>query len=168
MTKRTYNLMCKYCHIIFTSFGPLYPFCCIECCFHGNYIIDSTTDCWNWIGQIRHNDMGMFYFNRKKYSAPRYIYEKIKGNISKYMVLTHNCQNKRCVNPEHLFIKLKRDNLDKYRELMPPKNKISDPEMIEKIILDKRSYEKIAREYKVSSTLIWRLKNKIVRSSSKI
>jgi hypothetical protein len=55
--------------------------------------------CWQWVAAGRH--YGVFYYERKNWSAHRFSFLLVNG-YSPEMVL-HKCDNKKCVRPEHLY-----------------------------------------------------------------
>ena len=73
---------------------------------------DYKTGCWNWIasmttsgyGQLRDRNTGM------PTSAHRISYMQNVGGIPYGMFVLHKCNNKRCVNPDHLYVGTKSQN----------------------------------------------------------
>ena len=62
--------------------------------------------CWQWVAAGRY--YGVFYFERKDWSAHRFSFLLANGYLPE-MVL-HKCDNKKCVNPEHLYAGDRRQN----------------------------------------------------------
>ena len=67
--------------------------------------------CWIWQGSKYKNNYGKTVWGGKQYYAHRMSYIIFKDLILNNQVVRHICDNKLCVNPEHLIIGTQSDNI---------------------------------------------------------
>lgn len=114
------------------------------------------TGCMEFNGCVQSNGYARATVRRKTDYAHRHIYRLVKGEIPDGLDVCHSCDNRRCINPEHLFLGTRLDNMqDAVRKGRQAKGKAlpqtvldeDDKRRIVDYAASGRLYNEIAREF---------------------
>lgn len=122
-------------------------------------------ECWNWNSRIRNSGYGVMWWYGQGVSAHRLSWTIHSGPIPDGLLVLHNCDNKRCVNPNHLYLGTSGDNMiDTLNRVHPKSGRVSmfsasDIEHIKELRKEGKTQKEIAEVYKCSRTHILHIVN---------
>lgn len=129
--------------------------------------VEKTDGCWNWIGLKAPNGYGRFGLSKAigmKY-AHRVSYEFHNGEIETGKLVCHSCDNRACVNPEHLWVGTymdnNRDRVLKGRKARMPQSKLDEVKaFIIRLIHPVFTMDLLAKRFDVTKNAIWQVTNR--------
>lgn len=75
--------------------------------------------CINWKKGSKHHGYGFFQYNYVTGGAHRRVYEAHQGPVPDHLVVRHTCDNRRCVNIDHLEVGTRKDNRQDFMKRHP-------------------------------------------------
>jgi hypothetical protein len=123
--------------------------------------------CWEWTAGLR-DGYGQFYANDEDISAHRFSFQLHHNRlIQEGLCIMHICDNRKCVNPNHLsegtLHENNTDRMNKGRSAVGEKqglSKLTEAQVLEireKYSQGVSSHRKLGQEYEVSHTVIRRI-----------
>ena len=134
--------------------------------FERHYIPEPNSGCWIWLGSIHeaHGYAQLAMPGGIPIRAHRLAYQLFKGKIPKGKDVRHTCDIRCCVNPDHLLVGTRKQNMQDAQErgriakgFKLPQTRLSDAQVLE-IVSDSRSYKIIAKQYGIDPSYVSVLK----------
>lgn len=130
--------------------------------------VNVSENCWEWLACKNGGGYGLFWFGGWMQKAHRVSWIIYNGSIPESMHVLHKCDNRNCVNPDHLFLGTNVDNVsDKVRKgrqsSMPgekhPMAKVTFSEVseIREWFAKGLSQTRLAEMYGLTPSGIWRI-----------
>jgi hypothetical protein len=126
-------------------------------------VLISDAGCWEWKLKTRPNGYARVTYMRQSFYAHRLSFEAFNGSIDSMLDVCHKCDNRKCVNPSHLFQGTRKDNMqdavNKGRQAKGkslPQTKIygDNLESVLSMARDGRKYQEIADIHGVTKSCI--------------
>jgi hypothetical protein len=119
--------------------------------------------CHEWRSTVKRDGYGAFYFRgRSGFPAHRVSYILFKGSIPDGKCVMHSCDNKICVNPEHLSVGTLADNIrdmdSKGRRGTKSKLTYADAAEIKRLLEERYSQEFVAKKFGIDQTTVSKIK----------
>lgn len=137
--------------------------------FHASYSKSGEDDCWEWNGSLTPTGYGRFWITRRTgTTASRAAMMLTVGEIPPDLEVCHKCDNRRCVNPNHLFLGTPKENsqdrVRKGRNISRRGEAVTNAKLTESDVMAIRTsstpHRQLAREYGVDESLIRQVRNK--------
>lgn len=127
--------------------------------------IDAETGCWNWTAGKFPDGYGQFVEINRSRGAHRVSYELHCGAIPERMCVCHRCDNRACINPDHLFLGTNSENMAdmtaKGRQARGTSNaraKLTEADVLAIRSASGITQQKLAKQYGVGQILISRIR----------
>lgn len=118
--------------------------------------------CHEWQSTIKNTGYGGFWHDGQSQSAHCVAYQLYKGEIPKGMVIRHSCDNRKCVNLDHLILGTQTENIRdmdiRNRRGFRSKLNLIQIEEIKKLLEQRYSQVEIAKRYGITQTAISKIK----------
>lgn len=126
---------------------------------------NSESGCREWTAGKGSHGYGTIYVKGKYKLAHRVSYELVKGEIPSGLVVCHHCDNRLCINPDHLFLGTHGDNVaDKVskgrqrRGSGVPTSKLRERDIITILASEKSTNRELAEKFNTSHQQISRIR----------
>lgn len=140
--------------------------------FEAKYEKRGGVSCWPWTAGTFGTGYGCFYFDEHHHHAHRIAWALAYGEDPLFRLVLHDCDNRRCVRPEHLYLGSQQDNMDDVKFRSGPDAFVTNAkltvgevrEIRERYELEDVTMADLGEEYGVSRGTICKVVNEVLWS----
>jgi hypothetical protein len=130
-------------------------------------IPEPNSGCWLWLGSINSKGYAIVWVEGKHRRAARLMWALAHGDIPAGLEVCHSCDNRLCINPDHLSVATHAENVRQVseRKRWPDRRgekhhmRLLTVDQVRAIRADSRRHVDIAADYGVSKSTISAIKS---------
>jgi hypothetical protein len=139
---------------------------------YDKFKVDESTGCWNWTAGLDRDGYSVFEFRPFAQRGHRASWIIHNGSIPDGMLVCHKCDNRKCINPDHLFLGTSSDNnqdmMNKMRNIYHCGSKSVLSKLTEEKVIEMRdryakggiTQRKLALEYGIGYKAVCKIINR--------
>jgi len=135
--------------------------------FDSKWIPEPNSGCHIWTGHLHAEGYGRFRYKGRVCNAHRVAWELANNKSAEGFVIRHKCDNRACVNPDHLIEGSQADNIKDMYERGRNRHRSGEEhprakltaELVDKIRNDNRLQRVIAESYGITRPQVSKIKS---------